>query len=196
MVPGLAFALDGEPIIESHPAALSRTVPLLGVVGAAALGIELSGSLGGTPFLAVKRPTRRRDTVPVRADRAATALAIPDFAERCARAWRERTPPDRPAHFRLEVAMPPKLAAAAAGKHGWVQASPAVLRLDAREWAATAEARGAAVQAAAHPCFDVSRDVDLSSEAALARQPPATVARVRRFALDFAAREDPPWWTA
>jgi D-aminopeptidase len=195
MAPGLAVALDGAPSTESHLAAFNRGVPLLGVVGDAALGRQLTGALSGTPFLAVKRSTSKRDTVPVGADPAATALAIRTFAARCAREWRARTPPAPPARFRLEFSMPPELAATVAGRHGFVLASPAVLRLEAGEWAATAQAREAAVRAAAQAYFNAGGDLDLSSEAAIARQPPEKIERLRRYMADFAASEDAAWRT-
>ena len=198
MVPGLAVALDGAPIAESHLAASNRAAPLLGVAGDAALGRQLTGPLSGTPFLAVKRSTSKRDTVPVCADPAVSAVAIRTFAERCARgwrAWRERTPPALPTRFRLEFSMAPDLASTTAGQHGFVMTSPAMLRLEASDWAATAEARAAAVQAAAQPFFDAGGGLDLSSEAAVARQPPDAIERLRRFIADFAAGEDSAWRT-
>jgi D-amino peptidase len=194
-VPGLAVALNDAPITESHSAALNSGVPLLGVVGDAALGRQLTGPLDGTPFLAVKQSTSKRDTIATCADPAASALAIRTFAERCVRERHERTPPVLPARFRLEYAMAPELAATVAGKHGFVLISPAVIRLDASEWAATEGARAAAIRAAAQPFFDACGDLDLSSEAALGLQALDGIERVRRFAMDFAASEDAAWRT-
>ena len=195
MAPGLAVALDGAPIAESHLSAFTRGVPLLGVVGDAALGRQLTGTLGGTPFLAVKGSTSKRDTVPVCADPAASAVAIRTFAARCAREWRERSTPAPPPRFRLEFSMAPELAARVAGKHGWELASPAVVRLEASDWAATAEARAAAVQAAAQSLFDAGGDFDVSSEASVARQPADKIERLRLYITDFANSEDPAWRT-
>ena len=91
--------------------------------------------------------------------------------------------------------MAPELAGTVAGKHGFVLISPAVICLDASEWAATEGARAAAIRAAAQPFFDACGDLDLSSEAALGLQALDGIERVRRFAMDFAASEDAEWRT-
>jgi D-amino peptidase len=53
-VPDLRLAVDGRPLTESHclAGAWPLGLPVLGIVGDAALGPELTGSLAGTPFLA------------------------------------------------------------------------------------------------------------------------------------------------
>ena len=60
-MPDLRLALDGLPLTESHclAGAWPLGVPVLGIVGDAAPGPELTGALAGTPFLAVKRSNRR-----------------------------------------------------------------------------------------------------------------------------------------
>lgn len=195
MVDRLAFAVDGLILAEAHIFAFGSGLPLLGVVGDAALGPQLAGPLAGTPFLPVKHSTTRRDTAPAHADPAASAAAIRAFAATCARQWRERAPAALPARVGLEIAMAPELAATVAGQGGLMLASPAVLHAEGG-WGELAAARLAAMGAAARPLRALTEGLDLSSEAAMEQWPPARRAALQRFGETFADLAIPAWWTA
>ena len=191
-------AVDGLPITESHAMAGAWSVgaPVLGIAGDAALGPELNGALAGTPFLAVKHSTSRRETAPVDADATTSAAAVGQFARDCARRWRERPAPRLPASFGVEISMDPAPAAQVAGTHGLVRVSPAVLRLQAADWRTEAgPAVMAAAQAAAAGLLADLAPLDLSTEDAMRRQPPERLARVRRAFDDFAAADYAAWRT-
>jgi D-amino peptidase len=192
------ITVDGRPVTESHAiaGAWSVGVPLLGIVGDAALAPELDGTLTGTPFLAVKRSTSRRETAPVHADPAASAEAIRAFARDCARRWRERRAPRLPASFTVELSMDPAAADRVAGTHGLVRVSPAVLRLQATDWRAEAgPAVGAAARAAAAALLADLAPLDLASEETAWRQPSGPFEKVRRAFDDFAAADYAAWRT-
>jgi D-amino peptidase len=197
-VPDLRVAVDGLPLTESHcmAGAWPLGVPVLGVVGDAALGPELTGSLAGTPFLAVKRSTSRWETAPVHAEPAASAAAIRAFARDCARRWRERPRPRLPARFTVEASLDPAAAARVAGQHGWVRTHPAVLRLEATDWRREAgPAVGAVAQAAAAPLLAVLDGLDLSTEDAVRHVAPERLEAVRRAFTDFAYADYAAWRT-
>lgn len=194
MVDRLAFALDGLIVAEAHIFALASGLPLLGVVGDAALGPQLAGPLAGTPFLAVKHSTTRRDTTPAHADPAASAAAIRAFAATCARRWREQAPASLPARVGLEIAMAPELAATVAGQGGLTLTSPAVLRAEGG-WGELAAARMAAMGAAARSYRAQLEGLDLGSEAAVEAWPPARRAALQHLGEAFADLAIPAWWT-
>ena len=191
-------AVDGRPVTESHAIAGAWSVgaPVLGIVGDAALGRELTGALAGTPFLAVKRSTSRWETVPVDADPAASAASIRAFAQDCARRWRERSVPRLPAMFRAEISMDPAAADQVAGTLGLVRVSPAVLRLQATDWQAEASpAVGAAARAAAAGLLAMLANLDLATERVMQGQPLDRLEAARRAFADFATADYTAWRT-
>ena len=198
------MAVDGEPVTESHAIAGAWSlggppVPVLGIVGDDALGPELTGALRGTPFLAVKRSTSRRETAPVHVDPEVSLEAVRDFARECARRWRERAAPRLPDSFTVEISLDPAAADRVAGTPGLApleRVSPAVLRLRATDW--TTEAGpvvGAGVRAAVADLLADLAELDLSSEEAAGRQAPERLERVRRAFDAFAAADYAAWRT-
>ena len=80
MVPGLRVAVDGAPVTECHIWARLAGLPVLGIAGDAALGGQLDGFLGGTPFLAVKRSASRTASTPVHQNPDGSLNALREFA--------------------------------------------------------------------------------------------------------------------
>jgi D-amino peptidase len=188
-VPDLRVALDGLALTESHcmAGALPLGLPVLGVIGDAALGRELNGFLAGTPFLAVKRSISRCQTTPLHADLDTSGATIRTFAEVCAKRWRMRLAPRLPARFTVEVSMDPAAAEQVVGQHSWERVSPAVLRLEAEDWQReAAPAIGAAARASAAPLLAVLDGMDLSTAEAVRQQVPDRVEAARRAFADFA----------
>ncbi|MBI5292147.1 MAG: M55 family metallopeptidase [Chloroflexi bacterium] len=193
-VPHFRVAVDGALVTESHAAAWLVGVPLLGITGDAALEAQVDGILNGTPFLAVKRSSSRSETTPLYGNGVASADAIRAFARRCAQEWRQRKPPALPSPFTVAMSLDPHLTQAAVGRHGLVRSSPAVLTVEAEDWGRDVEpALGAAMGAALRPLLAAQEDLDLSSEAAMQRQEPAKLERLRRYFVDWVHANYPAW---
>jgi D-aminopeptidase len=193
MVPGLRVAVDGAPVTECHIWARLAGLPVLGIAGDAALGGQLDGFLGGTPFLAVTRSASRTASTPVHQNPDGSLNALREFARRCGQA-RPAPPPSGRSRFILAVSMDPHLSTQAEGRHGLTRASAAVLSKEAEDWSRGAQpALEAAMGAALQPLFAAQADLDLSSEAAMNQQDPGKLQRFRSFFEDRVQADEPTW---
>jgi hypothetical protein len=191
---GLALAVDGQPVTESHLLAWSAGVPVLGVAGDAALEAQLDGALAGTPFLAVKHSWSKGGTRSAFTDAEHAARSTRAFAERCARDWRLRAAPTLPASFTFAACIPdPALADHAAGLAGLVRQSPSVLSLAADDWNRdVVPAMYAAMRAAEHRQRELLGDFRVTAEAHLARAD-ERLTLARRLFEEWLVREEPDW---
>jgi D-amino peptidase len=197
--PYLANAGDGRLLTESHNGAHKawhQDGPVLGIVGDAALGRQLDGPLSGTPFLAVKVSSSRRDTKPVHTDAAASAATIGEFAAFCVRSRKERSVPPRPACYRVAISfLDAARSAAADGKHGLRRRSAAVLEIEGADWYRDLDpALGAVQQAAMGPFLAIMGDLtDIQSEEDLNSRDPASVDAARQYFTDWVSKDPPAW---
>ena len=193
-VPHFRVAVNEALITESHAAGWRVGVPVLGVVGDAALGRELDGALSGTPFLEVKRSTSRTETKPLHASPSASADAIRVFASQCMRDSCQRKRPTLPSLFTVAVSLEPDLADLADGKSGLTRRNPAVLTRQARDWRKDADpAIQEAIGAAVTPIGKAIRDLDLSSQEAMLRQASASLERLRRYFVEWTDGNSAAW---
>lgn len=193
-VPYFRVSVNDALITESHAAGWRVGVPVLGVVGDAALGKQLDGALSGTPFLEVKRSTSRTETKPLHASPGASADAIHVFASQCIRESRQRKAPGLPSMFTVAVSLEPDLADLAVGKSGLTRRSPAVLTRQARDWRQDADpAIQEAMGVALTPLLKAIGDLDLSSEEAMLRQAPAALERLRRYFVKWTGGNSAAW---
>ena len=185
MVPNLEVAVDGNRVTESHIWGWVMGVPVLGVVGDAALGSQLDGWLRGTPFLAVKRSSSRSETTPLFPEREASAVAVRTFAQECVTAsW--PAPPVLPGRFEVTLSLDPERAERVEEQHGLVRKSAGALSVEAESWNDDAQpALEVAMGAALQPFFDAQGDLDVTSEEAMDRQDPEELQRCRRFFEDW-----------
>jgi len=193
-VPYFRVAVNDALITESHAAGWRVGMPVLGVVGDAALGKQLDGALSGTPFLEVKRSTSRTETKPLHASPGASADAIGLFASQCVRESCQRKPPTLPSLFSVDVSLEPDLANLVVGKSGLARRSPAVLTRQAHDWRQEADpAIREAIGAAVTPSLKAIGDLDLSTEEAMRRQAPASLERLRRYFVEWTGGNSAAW---
>ena len=132
--PGLRLRHEGELLSESHWWAWTGNVPVLGMVGAEQLGLEL-GSLADIPFLAVQRSHSRTHAEPVFASPRETADAIESFAESTVRDVANRRTATPPGPIRLEACQQTgDDAADAMTNAGWTQTSRTEFVIEAEAW--------------------------------------------------------------
>lgn len=187
-VPGMALAIDGRPISESHINAFRAGVPLLGVSGDARLGDQLDGALAGTPFLTTKFSASRGETRPAFHDVQRSLDAVRAFAADCARRGQARPVPRLPALYTLTARAEPAALADLAGQHGWEWIGPGEISVRCRSWWHDAEPAAQAVtRRVAAPYFAPLRGFDLSSRASVFASDPALLAAVRDRLLDWIA---------
>ncbi len=193
-VPCFRVSVNDALITEGHAVGWRVRVPVLGVVGDAALGKQLDGGLTGTPFLEVKRSTSRTETKPLHANPGASLDAIRVFASHCIRESCQLKPPVLPSLFTVAVSLEPDLANLVVGKNGLARPSPAVLTCQARDWRHDAEpAIGQAMGVAETPILNVIGDLYLSSEEAMRRQAPASLERLRRYFVEWTGGNSAAW---
>ena len=193
-VPNFRVSVNDALITESHAVGWRVGVPVLGVVGDAALGKQLDGALTGTPFLEVKRSTSRTETKPLHANPGASVDAIRVFASQCIRESCQIKPPSLPSLFTVAVSLEPDLAKLVVGKSGLTRRSPAVLTRQTRDWRQDAEpAIGQAMGAAVTPILNAMGELDLSSEEAMRREAPASLERLRRYFVEWTGGNSAAW---
>jgi D-aminopeptidase len=192
--PNLRVALDGMLLTESHLEAWDAAVPVLGIVGDAALGRQLTGILEDTPFLAVKRGLTHWQTTPIYPNEVASNAAIHAFATRCAREWQDRKTPQLPEQFTLAVCMPSELTAEAVGQCGLKRQSASVLSVTCKDW--LKDARPALLVGAiatARLLFSLMDGMDFSSEETALQFEPVKMERVRSWVASWLETDDSEW---
>jgi D-amino peptidase len=196
ILPGLRLRLDGELLSESHWWALNGAVPVLGIVGSAALGSTL-GSLADVPFLTVQGGESRARPLPLFASEAASAAAIEAFA----RSSMERATAQRPLTpraFVLEASIQngddaaPALLAA-----GWTRTSGTEFSLGAVAWHddPVGQAIDAAIEAAWSPYASLFRDLDPRDEASALAYPRSAFAADNAVLRAWHEDRTPEWFT-
>jgi D-amino peptidase len=193
--PGLAVAVDGRLVTESHLNAWRAGLPVLGITGDDRLAPQLDGPLAGVPFLPVKHSRGRTATRPRYATADEAAAAIRAFAAECARGRRARPAPTLPPSFELAASFAnPAAAARAAGQHGLTRTGRATVRVRAEGWWDAEPALRAAGQAAVRLMFPAFEGLDLSTEDAAARADPERLASVRHSLTAWLQQPDEAWW--
>jgi D-amino peptidase len=181
-MPGMALAIDGQPITECHINAWRARVPVLGITGDDRLADQIDGTLSGTPFLAVKHSSGPTETRPAFPSAARAGAAIQAFAAECARRATERPAPALPSAFALTAMVDPDAAAMLDGQAGLRRIAPDTLALACADWWRDAEpAVQAVTRAAAAPFFDHFRGLDLSTEERALANRRARLATARRY---------------
>jgi D-aminopeptidase len=192
--PDFRVSIDGKPITESHINAWRADLPLLGVIGDAALEPELDGALKGTPFMAVKHADSRVDVSPIHGSAEDSAAAIRAFSAWCMANSEKRQPPPLPQRFIFACCLNGALAELAIGQHGLMRTSPSVLVKSSTDWwVETEPALQAAMAASMQPWLAAWRGIDYSSEAALAEQDPNRLERARQFIHQWFHRKEVTW---
>lgn len=193
--PDLRIAVDGKAVTESHLNAWRAGLPLLGVVGDAALERQLDNGLAGTPFLAVKTATSRAVAEPIFESSEQSSVAIHAFARWCLEHYDDRTRARLPERFTLTISMRPELADLIEGKNGLLRTSPAILAMSCTDWWYDAEpAVLAALVASYQPWQRLASGVDESSLEAIADVSPQ-LQRVRDYWLNWVSSVEPEWRT-
>lgn len=182
ILPGLRLRVDGELLSESHEWAWTGDVPVLGIVGSAALGAGL-GSLSEVPFLAVQDSDDRASARPTLGSPAQTAEAIQAFATSAVkRGGRQRSQSPRDVVLEASVQNGDDASAAMLAA-GWTRTSRTEFRIEADAWRVAGEpidaALGAAAEAAWQPYAWSLDGMDPSSRESGLAFPPA-----RRAATD------------
>ena len=192
--PDFRVSIDGQLVTESHINAWRSNLPLLGVIGDAALEPELDGALSGTPFMAVKHADNRTDVSPIHETPEETAAAIRAFAAWCVVNADKRTAPALPNRFIFSVCLNGALAELAIDHHGLLRTSPSVLVKSATDWwSETEPALQAGMAASMQPWLAAWRGIDFSSQEALQEQDPKRLERARRFIDEWMQRNEPDW---
>ena len=134
ILPGLRLRVDGELLSESHWWAWTGNVPLLGIVGSAALGAT-RGSLADVPFLAVQRSRDRRHAEPIFGSPQDTAAAIEGFAAAAMRdaAARRIATPVGPVYLEASIQNGDD-AAEAMAEAGWTRTGRTSFAIGAASW--------------------------------------------------------------
>jgi len=134
MLPGMAVAIDGAPLTESHIFAYRAGLPLLGIVGDDTLATQIDGPLAGTPYLAVKRSLGRGTATPAFDTPQATSDAIEAFARRRAMEWKERRAPVLPASFTFAASLSATAIERVDDRTGLERTGPHSVRCQAESW--------------------------------------------------------------
>ena len=198
ILPGLRLRSDGELLSESHWWAWTGNVPLLGMVGAEALGDE-RGSLGDVPFLAVQRSTGRAHAEAIFGSPPETAAAIERFAANAiddAAARRTLTPAGP---IRLEASLQnADDAAPAMAKAGWARLSATEFVIEAEAWRGEGERIDDAIWEAASAAFAPYghwfEGIDVNSQETALAFPPARLADTDAMLRRWAADQPPVWF--
>ncbi|MEZ4524059.1 MAG: M55 family metallopeptidase [Thermomicrobiales bacterium] len=174
----LRVAIDGKPVTDVHINAWRTRLPLLGVVGDAALETQLDGALEGVPFLAVKKSSSRTEATPLYSEEKSSA-AIEAFASWCVHNAAKRSPLPIPERFVLSMSMPPRIADLVDGEHELRRTSPAIVAKSVTDWWYEAEpAIAAAMQASFSPLRNASDEAER-----------------RRVLEEWATMREPEWLT-
>ena len=192
--PDFRVSIDGKLVTESHINAWRTNLPLLGVIGDAALEPELDHSLAGTPFMAVKHADSRVDVSPIHTDPDESAAAIRAFATWCLENAGKRAAPVLPDRFIFSCCLNGALAELAIDRHGLLRTSPSVLVKSSTDWwSETEPALQAAMAAAVQPWLAAWRGIEYSSLETLEAQNPDRLERARRFIHDWMHRNEADW---
>lgn len=192
--PDFRVSIDNKLITESHINAWRAGVPLLGVIGDAALEPELDGALKGTPFMAVKHADSRVDVSPVHDSPEASAAAIRAFAAWCVVNGADRGVPALPDRYILSCCLDGRLADMAVDRYGLLRTSPSVLVKSCTDWWTEAEpALQAGMAASMQPWLAAWRGIDFSSPEVLERQEPNHLQRARTFIDTWMNRNEVDW---
>ena len=192
--PDFRVSIDGNVITESHINAWRSNLPLLGVIGDAALEPELDGALKGTPFMAVKHADSRVDVSPIHPTADASAAAIRAFAAWCVVNASQREAPKLADRFIFSCCLSGALADLAVDRYGLLRTSPSVLVKSCTDWWTEAEpALQAGMAASMQPWLAAWRGIDFSSQEALDEQGPQRLAKARAFIDEWMHRNEPEW---
>lgn len=192
--PDFRVSIDGNLVTESHINAWRSGLPLLGVIGDAALEPELDGALKGTPFMAVKHADNRTDVSPVHPTPEASAAAIRAFAAWCVVNAGDRKPATLPDRFIFSCCLDGALADLAVDRYGLLRTSPSVLVKSCIDWWTEAEpALQAGMAASMQPWLAAWRGIDFSCADTLSRQDERALQRARAFIETWMNRNEVDW---
>jgi D-amino peptidase len=182
MLPGMAVAVDGVLVTESHLFGWRAGVPVLGIVGDDKLAAQIDGALAGVPYLAVKRSLGRGSAQPAIATSAECSDALFAFARRSLLLRRASVTPKLPPSFTFAVSLPEPIATALDGQAGLARTGPHSLSLTAEDWWRDAEPALQSVMQAVFATLPPIADGDADELAAL-----------RAFIDGWIARDEPAW---
>lgn len=192
--PDFRVSIDGNLVTESHINAWRANLPLLGVIGDAALEPELDGALKGTPFMAVKHADSRVDVSPIHSSPDDSAAAIRAFAAWCVANGEKREAPKLADRFIFSCCLSGALADLAVDRYGLLRTSPSVLVKSCTDWWTEAEpALQAGMAASMQPWLAAWRGVDFSSLDILEQQDPRRLERARAFIDEWMHRNEVEW---
>lgn len=193
-VPYLRVSVDGYLATETHTITLTMRRRPMGVVGDAALGLQLGSFLKGTPFLPVKKSISRFQTHPLYSTADSSANTIRSFAKASAQKRTHGTRPTLRRPFKAAFSLDRRLTRYALGKHGLRRDGPSVLAVEVRDWRQDGTpAYIAAQEAALRPYLAAQDDLDLTGEEALRRQNPTKLRRFRQYHVDWVHSNPVAW---
>jgi D-amino peptidase len=192
-VPYLRVAINDALVTECHVWALRAGLPVLGITGDRALGLQLDGILAGTPFLEVKNSSSRAKSSATHHDPSESADAIRAFARGCVKGGEIREAPALAAPQTVSVSMPRNLTTQAEGQSGLVRKSPGALTVRAKNWSQADSAINAAMGAAVGPLASALDGLDLWSGQDLSRLDSRKLGEARRYFADWVNVNSPAW---